>query len=48
MLMKEDEVAVEEVVKDLSEGCKIKTVGGSGRYGKRRRRHLGHFEAEDN
>lgn len=47
MLVKEAEVAFEEVVKDLSEGCKVMTFRGSSRWEKEIRRHLGHFEAED-
>lgn len=49
MLVKEAEVAFEEVVKDLSEGCKVMTFRGSSRWEKGIRRHyyLGHFEAED-
>lgn len=46
MLVKEDEVAFEQVVESLSERCKIQAFGGSARWEKGIRRDLRHFEAQ--
>lgn len=44
MLVKEAQVAFEEVVEDLSKECRILTFRGSSRWEKGIRRHLGHFK----
>ena len=46
MLVKEDEVAFEQVVEALSERRRIQPFGGREGWEKRNRRHLEPFEAE--